>query len=112
QAIKMQVLLPHIRKALKDDNTDIKMKVLVIFRKVLGHLERKEASCIAVELAEELLPLFDHECSQMRELSIGLFRDLVEAVVQSDKTKMNNNVQRGLIPLFLHMQEETDSVAK
>lgn len=59
QARKMLVILPCIRELLEDGHSNIKTDVLVIFRNVMRHLERKEASAIAVQLAEKLLPLFD-----------------------------------------------------
>ncbi|XP_074876964.1 maestro heat-like repeat-containing protein family member 7 [Buteo buteo] len=111
-ARKIQVLRPHIAEVFRNGNTDIKMKVLMVFRNVMGHLKRTEASAMALQLAEELLPLFDDESSQMRELSISLFRDVMETVVGNDKKRMKKKVRRGLIPLFLHMCDETDSVAK
>ncbi|KAM6100881.1 LOW QUALITY PROTEIN: ATPase family AAA domain-containing protein 2-like, partial [Pterocles gutturalis] len=84
-ARKRQALLPHIMEVLKECSTDTKTKILAILR---------------------------NECRQTRELSISLFRDLLEAVVGRDKRKMKKKVRRVLLPLFLHMQEETDSVAK
>lgn len=48
----------------------------------------------------------------MRELSISLFRDAVETVVGNDKRRMKKKVRRGLLPLFFHMHDETDSVSK
>ncbi|KAM6387490.1 maestro heat-like repeat-containing protein family member 7 [Pluvialis apricaria] len=111
-ARKMQVLLPRIVEFLKDGHTDVKINVLVIFRNVMSHLEREEASPIAVQLVEEFLPLFDIESSQLRELSISLFRDLMETVVGKDKRRMKKKVQRGLLPLFFHTHDETESVAK
>ncbi|XP_029862013.1 maestro heat-like repeat family member 5 [Aquila chrysaetos chrysaetos] len=48
----------------------------------------------------------------MRELSISLFRDVMETVVGKDKRRMKKKVRRGLLPLFFHMCDETDSVAK
>jgi len=44
---------------LQNENEDIKMKALVVIQKLMGHLEKAEASPIAVQLAEKLLPLFD-----------------------------------------------------
>jgi len=55
----MQVFLPDLMELLQNENEDIKMKVLVVIQKLMGHLEKAEASPIAVPLAEELLPLFD-----------------------------------------------------
>ncbi|KFQ86420.1 hypothetical protein N337_04196, partial [Phoenicopterus ruber ruber] len=108
---KMQVLLPYIMELLQDGNTDTQMKALVVLRNVVGHLERKEASLIAVQLMEELPLLFDNESSQLRELSICLFRELVESVVERNK-RMKNNMQWVLVPLFFHMSDQADSVAK
>ncbi|NXF41877.1 MROH1 protein, partial [Nyctibius bracteatus] len=112
QARKMMVDLPLMMEVLHSGDTDIKMKALVVFRNIMGHLERKEASAIAVQLVEEFLPLFDNECSQLRELSVGLFRDMVESVEGSDRKKMQKKVQRGLLPLFFHMSDQTSSVAE
>ncbi|KFQ93902.1 Maestro heat-like repeat-containing protein family member 7, partial [Nipponia nippon] len=111
-ARKMQVLLPHVMEVLQDGNTAVKMKALEVIRNVMGHLKRKEASSIAVQLVEKLLPLFDDESSQMRELSISFFRDMLETVVRSDKKRMKKKVRRGLLPLFFHKHDETDSVAR
>lgn len=55
----MQVLLPRIMEFLEDGHSNIKMNVLVIFRNVMSHLAREEASPIAVQLVEEFLPLFE-----------------------------------------------------
>ena len=41
-------------------NTPITLKVLNIFRNVVRHLEKRHASPIALELAEKILPLFNH----------------------------------------------------
>ncbi|KFW00006.1 hypothetical protein N327_13632, partial [Fulmarus glacialis] len=109
---KMQVLLPHLMEVFQEGNTDIKMKALLVFRNMMAHLKRKEASPIAVQLLEEPLPLFDDESSPLRELSICLFRDLLESVVGSGKKRMKNFVQSVLVPLFFRMSDQTDSIAK
>ncbi|NXI34143.1 MROH1 protein, partial [Galbula dea] len=109
---KLQVLLPHMVEVLQDGHTDVRMNVLLVFRNVMGHLTRKEASSIAVHLAEKLPPFFDDESNQMRELSISLFRDAVEAVVGHDKRRMKKKVRRSLIPLFFHMCDKHNSVAR
>ncbi|XP_068273413.1 maestro heat-like repeat-containing protein family member 7 [Nyctibius grandis] len=109
---EMLVNLPVLTEVLCGGDADIKMKVLGLFRNIMGHLERKEASAIAVQLVEELLPLFDNESSQLRELSMGLFRDVVASVEGSDEEKMQKKVPRGLLPLFFHMSDQSSSVAK
>ncbi|CAM9454978.1 unnamed protein product [Bubo scandiacus] len=109
---KMQVLLPDIMETLRHANTDVKMKSLVFFRNMMGHVKRKEASLIALQLAEKLLPLFDDESSQLREFSIRLFKDVMKTVVGRQKKKMAKKVQSVLLPLFLHRNDQTKSVAK
>lgn len=52
------------------------------------------------------------ESSQVRELSISLFKDVMKAVVGINKKKMKKRVQRVLLPLFLHMSDEIESVAQ
>ncbi|KAM9239547.1 maestro heat-like repeat-containing protein family member 7 isoform 2-T5 [Leptosomus discolor] len=111
-ARKMQVLLPPVMEVLQDGDADIKREVLVVFRNVMGHLERKEASPIALQLAERLPPLFNEESSQTRELSISLFRDVLETVVGDDRRRMKKKAQRGLLPLFFHVHDGDDTVAK
>ncbi|XP_030330838.1 maestro heat-like repeat family member 5 [Strigops habroptila] len=78
----------------------------------MGHLLKKEASPIAVQLVGDLLPLFDGESSQLRELSIRLFRVLLDSVVRSDKRRMRSSTRGFLVPLFLHMSDQSDSVAE
>ncbi|CAM9459811.1 unnamed protein product [Bubo scandiacus] len=111
-ARKMQVLLPDIMETLRHANTDVKMKSLVFFRNMMGHVKRKEASLIALQLAEKLLPLFDDESSQLREISIRLFKDVMKTVVGRQKKKMAKKVQSVLLPLFLHRNDQIKSVAK
>ncbi|XP_075028769.1 maestro heat-like repeat-containing protein family member 7 [Calonectris borealis] len=111
-ARKIQVLLPDVVQTLQDANKHIRMKALLVFQSVVGHMERTKASHVALQLSGKLLPLFDDECSQLRELSIRLFKDLIKAVVCCDKRRMKNKVWRGLVPLLFHMSDQTQSVAK
>ena len=52
------------------------------------------------------------ECSQVRELSISLLKDMMKIVVGRNKKKMKKKVQRVLLPLFLQMNDQMESVAK
>nr|XP_038028131.1 uncharacterized protein LOC113840554 [Anas platyrhynchos] len=60
KAREIQVVLPDILEALQDTNTDVVLKALPVLRNVMAHVERREASGPALQLAEKLLPLFDH----------------------------------------------------
>ena len=59
QVTDVQVLLPEVMETLQYENTHINMKALTIFKNVIRHLEKKEASHIALALAGRLLPLFN-----------------------------------------------------
>ena len=52
------------------------------------------------------------ESSQLREISIRLFKDVVKTVVGRQKKKMAKKVQSVLLPLFLHRNDQIKSVAK
>ncbi|XP_061320185.1 uncharacterized protein LOC133274674 [Pezoporus flaviventris] len=110
-ARKILVMLPDLMEALQSAHSDNKMKALLTFRNVIGHLKKK-ASSIALELAEKLLQLFDDECSQTQELSICLFKDAIQMADWKDKRQMQKKVRRSLVPLMLHMSDEIESVAK
>ncbi|OPJ75763.1 hypothetical protein AV530_011929 [Patagioenas fasciata monilis] len=58
-ARKMRVLLPDLRRVLSFGYKGVTMKALVVFRHLMAQLEREEASPIAVQLAEFVLPFFD-----------------------------------------------------
>ena len=48
----------------------------------------------------------------MREGSIRLFTDVIDAVLWSQKGSMKKTVRRALLPLLFHMSDETPSVAE
>ena len=48
----------------------------------------------------------------MRELSISLFRDVVQTVVGNGKRRMKKEVQGCLLLLFFHTHDEADTVAR
>ncbi|XP_066843610.1 uncharacterized protein [Anser cygnoides] len=108
----VQLLLPEVMETLQYDNTHITEKALTVFENVIGHLEKTEASPIALALAERLLPLFNNVSSEVRERSMLLFKDLMESVVWWKKGAMKTTVRRALIPLLFRMSDETQSVAK
>ncbi|XP_068521829.1 uncharacterized protein [Anas acuta] len=108
----VQVLLPEVMETLQYENTHINMKALTIFKNVIRHLEKKEASHIALALAGRLLPLFNDVSSEVRECSMLLFKDLMESVLWWKKGEMKKTVHRAIIPLLFRMSDDTESVAK
>ncbi|XP_021237043.1 maestro heat-like repeat family member 5 [Numida meleagris] len=111
-AREIWALLPDIMETLQFANMHIVLKVLNICRLLMSYLGKREASPIALKLAQKLLPLFNHVSSEVRECSIRLFKDVTEAAVWWKKGTMKKNVRRGLLPLLFHMSDETPSVAQ
>ncbi|XP_074932065.1 maestro heat-like repeat family member 5 [Phalacrocorax aristotelis] len=109
---KIQVLLPDVVETLQDANKDIKRMALLVFQNMVHYMKRKKASRTALQFSEKLLLLFDDERSQLRETSICLFKDLMEAVVWCDRRRLKTKVRRGLLPLLFHMSDQSPSVAK
>ncbi|XP_052558136.1 uncharacterized protein LOC128090120 isoform X5 [Tympanuchus pallidicinctus] len=112
KARKMRVVLPEIMATLQDASADIKMKALFVIQNIMGCVKRKEASSIAVQHAEKLLPLFVDESSAVQVSSIRLYRDMVQAVVWCHRSRMKGTVRRGLVPLHLRMHDENQDVAQ
>ena len=50
--------------------------------------------------------------SELRELSISLFRDLMKTVVRKNERQMKTKVEMGLLPLIFHTSDQIHSVAK
>ncbi|XP_065520911.1 uncharacterized protein LOC136006784 [Lathamus discolor] len=111
-ARKLQRLLPHIMGSIRDASEELRIKALMILWNVMGHLPRAEASSIAVGLVRDLRPLFDGGCSQLRELSIRLFRFLLELVLGCDRWRVRSKTWDLLLPLFFRMSDQSHSVAE
>ncbi|KAJ7406898.1 protein MROH8 [Willisornis vidua] len=112
KARRLQFLLPDIVENLQHTNKGIRLKALQVLQNMVHYAERKKASSMALQLLEQLLPLFSDECIELREYSIFLFKQLVEAAVCWDKRRMKHKARRGVMPLLFHMNEQSESVAQ
>ncbi|XP_027605177.2 uncharacterized protein LOC114002936 [Pipra filicauda] len=111
-ARNIELFLPGMMKILQVGSEDAKMKILLALRNVLRQLKKTKASFIAVQLVGRLLPLFDSECSELRELSIRMLAELLQLVVGRDEKRMRKEVWRALVPLLFRMSDQVPSVAK
>ncbi|XP_064531784.1 uncharacterized protein LOC135424473 [Pseudopipra pipra] len=111
-ARNIELFLPGMMKILQVGSEDAKMKILLALRNVLHQLKKSKASFIAVQLVGRLLPLFDSECSELRELSICMLAELLQFVVGRDEKRMRKEVWRALVPLLFRMSDQVPSVAK
>ncbi|XP_023803679.1 maestro heat-like repeat-containing protein family member 7 [Cyanistes caeruleus] len=78
----------------------------VLKRKSL-HLSRTAAP----KLAEPLVLLFDHDKSHVQVLSIHLFRNTMNLVLEEGKNAMEGIVKQSLLPLILHCHDDNQRVA-
>ncbi|KAK2510435.1 hypothetical protein Q9233_017744 [Columba guinea] len=97
---------------LQETNSDIKMKVLMLFQNVMPHVDTQEDAPMVLQLAETLRPLFDDESGRVRELSINLFEAVTKTAMRRNKEKMKEKLQRVLLPLSIHLHDQNKSVAK
>ncbi|XP_064496042.1 uncharacterized protein LOC135405303 [Pseudopipra pipra] len=111
-ARNIELFLPGMMKILQVGSEDTKMKILLALQNVLHQLKKTKASFIAVQLVGRLLPLFDSECSELRELSIRMLTELLQLVVGRDEKRMRKEVWRALVPLLFRMSDQVPSVAK
>ncbi|XP_068766431.1 maestro heat-like repeat-containing protein family member 7 [Struthio camelus] len=109
---RMQSLLPDSMEWLQDACREVRVGSLMLLRNILSYLEQKGSNPIVLQLAEKLLPRFDDEDSRVRELSMLLFKDLLEIVVGKNKRNLKQHAQRSLVPLFLHMSDKVQRVAQ
>ncbi|XP_039246541.1 uncharacterized protein LOC120325136, partial [Pipra filicauda] len=111
-ARNIELFLPGMMKILQVGSEDAQVKILLALRNVLRQLKKSKASFIAVQLVGRLLPLFDSECSELRELSIRMLAELLQLVVGRDEKRMRKEVWRALVPLLFRMSDQVPSVAK
>ncbi|XP_069735332.1 uncharacterized protein [Phaenicophaeus curvirostris] len=111
-ARRTEILLLDLTEDLEHSNADVVVKALLILQNILGHLKKKEASSIAVQLVEKLLPFFHHGQGQVKEQAIRFFTEQQKSVVWSHKGDMKDKVQTALFLLFAHLRDETPSVSE
>ncbi|XP_064357913.1 maestro heat-like repeat-containing protein family member 7 [Dromaius novaehollandiae] len=109
---RMHFLVPLLMEQLQDVDRDIGTKALVVLSHVVHVMARERVAGIALQLLEKLLPLFDDEPRHVRELSIHLFKDVMEAVVGSRDKQVKEQVHRSLLPLVFHLHDEILNVAQ
>ncbi|KAM7049500.1 maestro heat-like repeat-containing protein family member 6 [Acridotheres tristis] len=111
-ARRIGILSHQLVDVLADADGEVVRISLSVFMNVLQHKGIMVSSTTAPRLAEVLLPLFDHDNSHVRMLSIQLFQKVMDLVVQEGKKPIERTVSQSLLPLFLHCHEENQRLAE
>ncbi|XP_039373521.1 uncharacterized protein LOC120392931 isoform X2 [Mauremys reevesii] len=124
---KLQHLLPDVLERLQEVDRDLIRKAIAVLKHLLAGMDRQSASCAAVQVAVQLLPLFHdvrpgssqeipsncrHVTSKLQVLSITLFKDLLELVRGPNRRQMKEHVLQSLVPLLLLVHDERPNVSQ
>ncbi|XP_016155115.1 PREDICTED: protein maestro [Ficedula albicollis] len=84
----------------------------MVLSSIVYHNNMLIASPITLHLVEALLPLFDHDNSQVQEVSILLYETLMTLALEKGKKALKTQVRQSLLPLFIHCHDENPDVAE
>ncbi|XP_049672672.1 maestro heat-like repeat family member 5 isoform X2 [Accipiter gentilis] len=109
---RMRPLLRRLIDLLMDADVEVVGMTLSVLSKVLWATGIRTASPITLQLADRLRPLFDSDANHVQLLSMRLFQDVMEFVVEEEKKPLKQHVHRSLIPLLCHLYDENQCVAE
>ncbi|CAN8175141.1 unnamed protein product [Coccothraustes coccothraustes] len=110
-AERMWSLTTSLMDLLGDNDAKIAGMTLIAINFIFLHKYVLMSTPIALQLAEALLPLFDHHHSQVQLLSIKLFQDMMEFLEEREST-LESPVHQSLLPLLFHCHDENARVAE
>ncbi|XP_053803458.1 maestro heat-like repeat-containing protein family member 6 isoform X2 [Vidua chalybeata] len=97
---------------LQDADAEVVVLILSVFLNELQDRATLISSPTALQLAEVLQPLIDKDNSHVQVLSIQLFREVMELVMDNGKKPLKKHVSKSLLPLFFHCHDENWCVAE
>ncbi|KAJ7422490.1 hypothetical protein WISP_37680 [Willisornis vidua] len=109
---RMHSLTESLMELLKDTDGELVELTLSVLSKVLLDKDVPIAIAMALQLAETLVLLFDHDATQVRLLSIRLIGDILVYVEKDGKRQLKTCVHQSLLPLFYHLHDENQCVAE
>ncbi|XP_053789808.1 maestro heat-like repeat family member 5 isoform X1 [Vidua chalybeata] len=109
---KMGSLTESLVELLCDADGEIVSMTVTLLSFISRDKDMLIGSSIALRLVEALLPLFDHDNSQVQLLSILLFQTLLSLPLEKDKKALKTHVHESLLPLFFHCHDENGRVAQ
>nr|XP_026649126.1 maestro heat-like repeat-containing protein family member 6 [Zonotrichia albicollis] len=111
-AKKMCSLSEPLMDFLRNEDIEVVKMSLSVFTNILVNKDILTSCPTAPKLAAALRPLFDSDNNQVQWLSIGLYKDVMESVVERGKPALKPLVSESLLPLFFHCYDENRRVAQ
>ncbi|XP_077037220.1 maestro heat-like repeat-containing protein family member 6 [Agelaius phoeniceus] len=111
-AKKMCSLSEPLMDLLRNEDIEVVKMSLSVFTNILLNKDILTSCPTAPKLADALRPLFDSDNSHVQWLSIGLYKDVMESVVEKGKKALKIHVSESLLPLFFHCYDENRRVAQ
>ncbi|XP_063256227.1 maestro heat-like repeat-containing protein family member 6 [Prinia subflava] len=111
-ARKMCNLSENLVELLTNEDVDVVRMTLSVFLNLLLNKDILVSSPTAPKLAEALRPLFDNDNTEVQLLSIHLYKEMMESVVEKGKKHLKRPVTQSLLPLFFHCHDENRPVAE
>ncbi|NXC63016.1 MROH5 protein, partial [Aleadryas rufinucha] len=99
-------LTQSLMELLQDADGEVVALILSVFLNELQDRATLISSPTALQLAEALRPLFNNDNSHVQLLSIRLFRDVMELVMDRGKKPLKMHVRQSLLPLFFCCHDE------
>nr|XP_032601849.2 maestro heat-like repeat-containing protein family member 6 [Taeniopygia guttata] len=109
---KMWSLTESLVELLWDADGEIVSMTAMLLNFIILEKDMLIPSSIALQLVEALLPLLDHDNSQVQLLSIVLLGTLVTLPQGKEKEALKAHVHQSLLPLFFHCHDENQRVAQ
>ncbi|RMC03401.1 hypothetical protein DUI87_20598 [Hirundo rustica rustica] len=108
----MWSLTESLVKLLKDPDGEIVQTTVMLLSFIVMDKDLLIPSPFALQLAEALLPLFDHRKSQVRMLAILLFQKPMTVPAEKEEKALKTYVRQSLLSLFFHCHDEDQDVAE
>ncbi|XP_027588330.1 uncharacterized protein LOC113993931 [Pipra filicauda] len=105
-------LAESLLELLPDADGELVVMTLSVFESMLQDEDIRAFVSTAPKLAEALRPLFDNDNTHVQLLSIRLFREVMELLVEEGTQLLETQVHQSLVPLFIHGHDENQCVAE
>ncbi|XP_051652078.1 uncharacterized protein LOC127474818 isoform X2 [Manacus candei] len=105
-------LSQHLLELLPDADGELVVMTLSVFESMLQDEDIRVFVSTAPKLAEALRPLFDNDNTHVQLLSIHLFQEVMELLVEEGTQLLETQVHQSLVPLFIHGHDENQCVAE